>query len=496
MLASAVAASPNLVAQDDEFRVYTEHPRLILTPQRLRLLKRERERDSKRWRQFDSLVKGSASLPEPGFALALHYAVSGDDQVGRRAVDWSLGQGQDLRQLALVYDWCQPILNSQQSTALSAKILQLAQKRTGDGMEDRRDRILATIAIADDPMHPEEAALSDLIQHWWRGGFARSLANGGTKPTLPELYPLLEILHTIRDSLKIDVRDAAPDYFKHLPTYLVIGNYPASYRAPENDFRIPMYLGSVDSSKAQPDLTRAALARAAGLSMVAYDTNGLENQFLQGWLIQDRFSLMTPYGAPYEFLWANPYQPGLSYFQLPLVFHDQNSGALFVRSAWDEDADWFGLYGGEAELFRGGRITVVNPAITAASTATKPVEIGETSVIFGRALSQSQTEVQFSTEGGTALVIGLKPQYPYLVETDDEEMREIATDGAGTLVLEYPSGRAAGVRVHLGTTNTGAGSYRDRLRYRSTQQCGKRGEAWKRRSVSFCCGIWRPAANG
>jgi hypothetical protein len=190
--------------------------------------------------------------------------------------------------------------------------------------------------------------------------------------------------------------------------------------------------------------------------MVAYDTNGLDNQFLQGWLIQDRFSLMTSFGAPYEFLWANPYQPGLSYFQLPLVFHDQNSGALFVRSAWDEDADWFGLYGGEAELFRDGRITVVNQA-TVVSAAPKPVKVGETSVIFGRATSQSQTEVQFLTEGGTMLVIGLKPQYPYLVETDDEELREVATDRAGTLVLEYPTSRTAGVRVHLGTiSNAGA----------------------------------------
>jgi hypothetical protein len=38
VVASAVAACPNLFAQADEFRVYTEHPRLILTAQRLRLL--------------------------------------------------------------------------------------------------------------------------------------------------------------------------------------------------------------------------------------------------------------------------------------------------------------------------------------------------------------------------------------------------------------------------------------------------------------------------
>ncbi len=78
-------------AQDDEFRVYTEHPRLILTAQRLRLLKRERERESQRWRQFDVLLKGP-NLPEPGFALALDYAVSGDEAAGKRAVEWALGR--------------------------------------------------------------------------------------------------------------------------------------------------------------------------------------------------------------------------------------------------------------------------------------------------------------------------------------------------------------------------------------------------------------------
>jgi hypothetical protein len=431
-------------SQEEEYRVYSEHPRLILTPQRLRLLKRERERESQRWRQFDLLVKGSASLPEPGFSLALYYAVADGNAVGKRAVQWALSPAaDDLRQLALVYDWCQPVLTPPQSTALAAKIRRQLSKEPAptDGLAGMRDRALAMIATADDPKHAEEAALSELIGHWWRMQYAPALGAGSTTLTLPDLYPLLEILHAVRDNLTIDLRNGAPGYFAHLAKYLVMGNYPAPYRAPENEFRIPMYFGRTDSS--QPDLNRAALARAAGLSMVAYDSNGLENQFLQGWLIQDRFSLMTSFGAPYEFLWANPYQPGLSYFQLPLVYHDENSGALFVRSAWDEDADWFGLYGGGAELFHEGRATVVN--LTApGSSAPKPLHVGETSVIFGR------TPFQFSMEGGTVLVIGLKPRHPYLVETDDEEMREIPTDRAGTMVLEYPSSRTAGVRVHTG----------------------------------------------
>ena len=447
VIACALAASLCAAAQDDEFRVYTEHPRLLLTGQRLRLLKRERERESQRWRQFDLLVKGSApgtsaaSLPEPGFALGLYYAISGDNAVGKRAVEWALGVGQDLRQVALVYDWCQPVLSPQQSTQLAAKIRQLEQKSSPATLSAWRDRVLALIATADDQPHSEEAPLAELVRKWWRAGFAPALTEGRDAPPLPDVYALLEMLHALRDNLKFDLRDDAFGYFEHLPLYLIAANYPAPYRAPENEFRIPVYLGN-----AQPDLTRAALARAAGLSMVAYDNNALDNQFLQGWLIQDRFLMMTPFGAPYEFLWANPYQPGLSYYQLPLLFHDPNSGALFVRSGWDEDADWFGLYGGAAELFHDGRVSVVNQGVNqgaSGSSAPKPVEVGDASVILGH------TPFRFSMDGGgTILAIGLKPRQKYLVETDDEEMREILTDRAGSFVLEYPAGRAAGIRVH------------------------------------------------
>src|ERR1700733_8313485 len=170
--------------QGEEFPVSTEHPRLILTSQRLRLLKRERERDSQRWRQFDLLVKGGASLPEPGFALALYYAISGDNAAGKRAVEWALGPTADLRQLALVYDWCQPILAPQQSAALGAKIGQLLAKPAGNDASARRDRVLALIATADDPRHSEEGPLGEVVQKWWRGGFARSLANGDAVPQL------------------------------------------------------------------------------------------------------------------------------------------------------------------------------------------------------------------------------------------------------------------------------------------------------------------------
>src|SRR5437764_406863 len=94
------------IPADEPVTVSADHPRLFLRPQRLRLLRRERERSSMRWQQFAALVAGSAPLPERGFAQALYYQVAGDGAVGKQAVASVLAAGADLRQMAIVYDWC------------------------------------------------------------------------------------------------------------------------------------------------------------------------------------------------------------------------------------------------------------------------------------------------------------------------------------------------------------------------------------------------------
>ena len=91
--------------------------------------------------------------------------------------------------------------------------------------------------------------------------------------------------------------------------------------------------------------------------MVALDVNAAESQVLQGWLMHDHFMLRGTFGAPYEFLWANPYQPGLSYYHVPLIYHNADFGKLFVRSSWDEDAEWFGYFDGVLQMFSQGHMT-------------------------------------------------------------------------------------------------------------------------------------------
>src|SRR5438445_13534690 len=87
---------------DEPVAVFTEHPRIFLRPQRLRLLKRERERASARWQQFETLVVGGAPMPEPGFAWALYSQVTGNPEFARKAIAWALSPTADLRQQALV----------------------------------------------------------------------------------------------------------------------------------------------------------------------------------------------------------------------------------------------------------------------------------------------------------------------------------------------------------------------------------------------------------
>jgi hypothetical protein len=179
------------------------------------------------------------------------------------------------------------------------------------------------------------------------------------------------------------------------------------------------------------------LSRAAELAMVAFDANAEETQYLQGWLMHDHFQLRSALGAPYEFLWANPYQPGLSFTLLPLVYHNPDSGTVFIRSDWEEGADWFGFFNGSAQLFREGRVSKLS------LSGTPPLALHSAVVIFG----DSRFRVKLAEEQDAVIVIGLVPNRVYQVEVDDEEVFEEPADRGGVLVLDVPHEKEVGVRL-------------------------------------------------
>ncbi len=428
-LAMLLGAGCSLLGADEDFHVFTDPPRLLLTKTRLRLLQRERDRQSVRWQRFDELVGSGAPLPEAALDNALYYQVSGNAAAGRKALEWALsGQATDLRQLALVFDWCGKLMTASQADALANKIEQaIGQSR--EDLPGQTARALAAIAIADHLKDQGESILKPLVENWWRAGASAKIPRG-------QEYALMELLHAMRDNVTVDLRDSAPAYFKDLPLDHLLGHYPAPFRGDDNDFFVPVFTGT-----GEPNPTDGVWSRAAGLAMVAFDPNNQEVQYLQGWLIQDRFMMRDPLGAAYEFLWANPYQPGLSYSLLPLVFHNPATGHVFARTSWDQDSTWIGYFEGHLQVFRDGKLETLREG-----AKIQPVRVGE-AVLLSAPAPESDGTTRFKAATESTIVLGLSPHSAYDVEIDDEELEEDDTDAGGTLVIALAPETQAGVRI-------------------------------------------------
>lgn len=453
LLCLIVLLPVDLPAQETDYVVYTDTPRLFLNQRRLRLLKRERERESLRWAQFESLMSGNARMAEPGFANALYGIVTGRAAYCEKAGEWAaaanMQDSAQSRQAALVYDWCLDALGESQSMALARKLSPLLRERPTAAAQVR-SAALAAIALADVESKPSQEFLKWAVETWWRGAVIPKLKTGDQPfPRRADLLAMVEFLHVIRDNLRIDLREGAERWFEDLPPLLLLSYYPQPWPSAENEFRIPAYDGS-----GEPNLQEAALGRATELALVAFDTNAQPHSFLQGWLMIDRFLMRGSFGLPYEFLWANPYLPGLSYTYMPDLFH--SSGRLMLRSSWDDDATWFSYDRGKAQAFQNGRRIAVN---TQANIA--PVQLGAVKVFFG------QQGLRFETGWAPppdpesrkeaiefAFVVGLEPNTVYDVEVDDEEMFDERTDSGGILSLKFHQGRKAGVRIRKFTPRT------------------------------------------
>ena len=415
------------------------HPRLFLPARRAKLLARETTRDALRWVQFSTFIRGNVKMPEPGFALSLYYVATQSQEHGRQAVEWALSAAAtDLRQLAIVFDWCQPLLKPEESKALVTKIEGLLTKTAAaQDLPAVRDRVVAALAISG---HTESAPhtryIKPAVEVWWKARIVEPIQKGATPIDLRDHLPLLELLHALRDNLEIDLRETAKKHFAFLPVYHLLAHYPAPFPGAENEYRVPLM-----KTHGEPDPREMARSRAAALAMVAYDNNAQEMQFLQGWLIQDRFLLRSTYGIPYEFLWANPYQPGLSFHYLPNVFHDSASGRLIIRSTWEDDAVWYYQAGGVVQMFREGRVINMKQ-----EQIDKQIDMGNTILL------PSNLSSKFDVNSGDSVlhyyVVGLTPAGRYELEVDDEEMREVKTDPGGVLELNFPKERTAGVLLH------------------------------------------------
>ncbi len=274
-------------------------PKLLLTPQRLRRLQRDRERQTVRWTNFENRVKTVPESTERGFELALYYAVTHDPQRGHEGIEWTKTHFCDTRQRALILDWVRDLIGPEDRNALTAgRTCATSYKNATPRL---RDALLLQIALGGDvsPSLPAEV-LKELRQQ----GLFRS----------PEvLYSACEYL--LARSSPPDLDDEARRFFAQLPAEMLLALKPDQVEHPD------------------------WMTHVAALAAITLDSNLPASQYLQSWAMEDRQTLQEGPGVGYEFLWADPYLPGVGYQNRDPWIYD-SAGRLFVRSTWDADACW------------------------------------------------------------------------------------------------------------------------------------------------------------
>ncbi len=408
MLATALLAYASSLWGQAEYRVYNDHPRLWLDEARLKRLSRDAERETGRWLRLQQLLAQNA-VEQRTAALALRYRAAGDEAAGRQAIESALRPDNDLRQRALVYDWCQDLLDppSRESLLnLLAAGVQDAVQRSGLDLAGVRDGVLAAIAVSGD-WDGAEGALGEFFEQQWKTEILPALLAGEFTREGADLVALLEITHAVRANLERDLWSQAPDVFRSLALPRILSYTGDSVETAEGRLRLSALLPASEDRDRE-----AALWRAAEIMAVAYDTSSRDFQFLQGWLRNDSYTLTGPLGSFYEFLWLNPYLPGLSPTSGPKLAYDAAHSRIFARRGWEAEDVWIGYYDGRLILRADGEEHQIRPADQQA-----PLVFGSSALLVAEPSSKFTVKLEDDH--------GAYPSYFYFVALDPARRYEV-----------------------------------------------------------------------
>ena len=349
---------PGLLCAQVEYKVYTQHPRIWLEGRRLTRLQKDVERQSERWRNLQRLIKAEVEFPEEPLLRALLFQAAGDGESGKKALDWALSEArgdgfkkpQALRLGALVFDWCYDLLDDDRKRTLAQALFAAAETSSRNskvGLPDLRAAVLALVAVGDDAEN-YAAVLETLMKQHWEARLLLQLRRGNLLTGSEELVALGELSHVVRNNFEIEIWQQASDVFLALPMRMMLSVTPQPVRTEEGIFRVPV------NTAPENVVREGSMNRIAGMIFVAYENTMADYQFLQGWIRHDAVTLYSPFGAVYEFLWVNPYLPGLSYFSAPLVFHDEFEGRLYARAGWQDEDLWAAYIDGRLYIVADG----------------------------------------------------------------------------------------------------------------------------------------------
>ncbi len=280
-------------------------PKLLLSAQRLRRLRRDRDRKTTRWVNFENRINAVPASAERGFELALYYAVTGDAAKGRGAIAWALSHAADRRQSLLVLDWCAPLVSAEQREKLSADTAAFHEQAS---FRDERNQWFDGILSGNESLQPNQDAVRRRLNWLMDGGYSDA----------EELYALCEMIYVARASTHVDFREIDPHFFANLPSLVLLSAKPRALNAPNWKMH------------------------AAALALVAIDPNLPSSQFLQSWALEDNQTIREGPGVAYELLWADPYLPGVGYQNMDTWTFDERAH-LFARANWEPDSCWIAV---------------------------------------------------------------------------------------------------------------------------------------------------------
>ena len=277
-----------------------QSPQVLLTAQRARRLKRDRDRQTTRWQALESRVQTAPDSPQRGFELALYYAATQDEARGKEAIAWALAHPCDRRQVSLVLDWCSLLVRQEDRDKLKDASCSPNTVRDAKAF---RDDAFSKLVNGESIAPLIEESKKTLIPWLTSGGFEDAA----------ELYAACEFFSVARTAAQTDLREEDREFFSQLPAELLLGMKPGQLERPD------------------PQVHLAALA------LIGLDPNLASSQYLQGWAISGRQTIREGPGVAYEMLWADPYLPGVGYQNLDPWVYDTH-GRLFARSNWEPDS--------------------------------------------------------------------------------------------------------------------------------------------------------------
>ncbi|MCB1020723.1 MAG: hypothetical protein KDC27_12400, partial [Acidobacteria bacterium] len=282
-----------------------------------------------------------------------------------------------------------------------------------------RDGILAAVAAAGH-WDGSEPALGELLSSQWEREILPLLESGQLTDKGEELVAVLEICHVLRLTLERDLWQEAPEVFPTLPMARILSYLPGAELSGEGRLR-----PRATSDGTARDL---ALGRVAEMLLVAYDISMRDFQFLQGFLRNDSFTLTGPLGAFYEFLWINPYVPGLSPTSGPIAAYDPVRGRVFARQSWDDGAQWLGWFDGKLVAYESGQARAIAPA-----KDPQAFPLPDAAILLGGQEGKVELTIAKGAQpfGPHVWVVGLNAgmQYPIKIGKADFQMYKAGTGG-------------------------------------------------------------------